>query len=148
MVKKICHDSYPSLASSVVDADRTSHLVLISLGRHIRQEIKHICSDTHNSILRDSHVGIKRYSWVTVWAELNKEVPTLMKILALTIRDPDDNKPLLCLIASMILKHYAPRVSLVQWAISVVLYSCATPKEVSTCTYSSTGYNFTLYIDI
>ena len=67
----------------------------------------------------------------TIWTELLIEAPTLMKMLALLIRNSDENKPLLCLIASMILKHYCPRVSLVQRAISVVLYGSGTPKKVS-----------------
>ena len=115
----------------MVETDKTSQLVLVSLSRHIRQEIKHTCSDKHDSILHDSHEGIKKFSWETVWAELMTEMPTLMKILALIIRNPEGNKPLLCLIASMLLKHYSPRVSLVQRAISVVLYGSATPKKVS-----------------
>ena len=59
------------------------------------------------------------------------KVPTLMKLLALIIRSPVKEKPLLCLLASMILKHYLPRVSLVQRVISVMLHGCAVPKKAT-----------------
>lgn len=128
-INRICRGSYPSLATSIVQSTRTIDSVLITFVQGVRQEIKHISSDTHNSILRDDHEGIKRFSWETVWTELMAQVPTLMKLLGLIIRNPVDNKPFLCLVASMILKHHSHKMSLVQRAISVLLYGCATPKK-------------------
>ena len=130
-ISRICCGSYPSLASSLVTSDRTGNTVLKSLVQNIQKEIKHICSDDHDSILRDAHEGVKRFNWETVWAELMAQVPLLMKLLALIVRFSVKEKPLLCLIASMILKHHSPQVSLVQRAITVLLHGCAVPKKVS-----------------
>ena len=129
-INRICRGSYPSLAMSVAQSCRTGDSVLLAVAKSIRKEIKHLYSQTHNSILRDDHEGIKRFSWDTVWAELIAQTPTLVKLLSLMVKTPVKDKPLLCLMASMILKHYCPKVSLVQRAVSVLLYGCATPKKV------------------
>ena len=56
-------------------------------------------------------------------------VPTLMKFLVALVSD-DNCKPLLCVIACMILKHRSQRMSLVQRVISVLLYGNGTHKKV------------------
>ena len=129
-IKRICRGSYPSLASSVAQSDRTTNATVIAVVKIIRKEIKHICSQSHDSILRDTHEGIKHFSWNTIWTELMAEAPTLMMLLSLIVRNPVKEKPLICLLASMILKYYNPKISLCQRAISVLLYGCATPKKV------------------
>ena len=74
------------------------------------KEIKHICSDAHDSILWGDHEEVQLgYSLGLADGQ------------SLTQRYPFGNeKPLLCLLASMISKHYLPRVSFVQQAISVL----------------------------
>lgn len=89
-----------------------------------------MCSLSHDSNLRDSHEGIKRFSWDTVWTELKAEAPTLMSLLALILKNPN-NKPVLCLIACMILKQFNHHLSLIQRVISILFYSSGTPKKVS-----------------
>jgi len=93
-----------------------------ALVRVISNEFKVLCSASHDSILRDTVEAVKHFSWETVWLELCKMVPTLMSFFMKLVRCPEDNKPFLCLLASMILKKRSPGLGLVQRAITVALY--------------------------
>ena len=96
----------------------------------IKREIKIICSMSHDSILRDNIEAVNHFSWETVWLELLANVPILMQILSALIPNPQDDKPLLCLIASMLLKRRLPKMGLVQRAISLLLYGNGNSKQV------------------
>ena len=85
---------------------------------------------SHDSILRDNIEAVNHFSWETVWLELLANVPILMQILSALIPNPQDDKPLLCLIASMLLKRRLPKMGLVQRAISLLLYGNGTSKQV------------------
>ena len=61
--------------------------------RNLRSEIKHICSTKHDSILLDNHEAVKRFSWQTIWMELNKEMPMLMKVLGGLVNNSQEKKP-------------------------------------------------------
>ena len=63
--------------------------------------------------------------------ELCKMLPTLMSLLMELVRHPTDNKPLLCLLASMLLKKRSPGLGLVQRAITVALYGNGAHYNVS-----------------
>ena len=58
-------------------------------------------------------------------------LPTLMSLLMELVRHPTDNKPFLCLLASMLLKKRSPGLGLVQRAITVALYGNGAHKAVS-----------------
>ena len=69
-IKRVVHRRYSSLASSLASSERTSDLVIIQIAHQIKQEVKDICAESHNSILQHSHESIKRFSWKTIWLEL------------------------------------------------------------------------------
>ena len=56
-------------------------------------------------------------------------MPTLMHFLIKLITNPTRKKPLLCLLASQLLKQCYPQLGLVQRAISVLLYGNGTNKQ-------------------
>ena len=112
----------------LVRNDVTFEHVLYSVVKNIKTESKHIGSLDHNSILRDTKEGVRRFSWETAWLELNKNVLTLTKFLIKFL--PKVGKPLLCFFVSLILKHRSPKLCLVQRAISVLLYGNGSSKEV------------------
>lgn len=93
--------------------------------------MKHIGSTDHGSILRDTNEAIKQFHWETVRLELVEHVPTLMSLLTQLVGRPSQRFPLLCLIASMMLKSRNQHISLVQRAISIMLYGNGTAKQVS-----------------
>ncbi len=93
--------------------------------------MKAISSDAHDSILRDTIEAVKHFSWQTVWLELTQKIPTLMSLLSHLIPKPDEHKPLLCFLASPILKSRHQRMGLVQRAVSIMMYGNGTAKQVS-----------------
>ncbi len=97
----------------------------------IKAEMRDISSQHHESILLDTVEAVKHFSWETVITELQNMTPTLMHLLMNLIRNPSKNKPLLCLLASQLLKHRFPKLGLVQRAVSVLLYGNGTNKQVS-----------------
>lgn len=100
-MKRVVRGSYYALSNSVVNSDCTKDIIITDIVRNLNSEIKHICSTKHDSILLDNHEAVKRFSWQTVWMELNKEMPMLLSSL---VNNSQEKKPMLCLIASMILE--------------------------------------------
>ena len=62
--------------------------------------------------------------------ELSHKIPTLMSLLSQLVRRPATQKPLLCLLASQLLKSRHHHMGLVQRAVSVMMYGNATTKQV------------------
>ena len=46
-----------------------------------KNEMKSLASLDHDSILRDDFEALKHFSWETAYLELEKNVPTLIKLL-------------------------------------------------------------------
>lgn len=120
------------MATTAISAKPAStRAAILGMSKLILKEIKQLCALERCSLLRDDVEAVKNFSWETVWGELTKDVPTLVALLQGLIKHPEDHKPLICLIISMILKQRSPKVSLVQRAVSVLLYGNGTSKVVS-----------------
>ncbi|XP_019858884.1 PREDICTED: uncharacterized protein LOC109587103 isoform X2 [Amphimedon queenslandica] len=98
----------------------------------MQREMKHICSQSHDSILRDTKgdVTVKQFSWETVWDELHRNIPTLISVL---VDLADGDVPLTCFIASMLLKKRLPKMCLVQRATSILLYGNGANTKIYNC---------------
>lgn len=129
-VKRVTRGSYHALSSSLIQADCTRNIIINDVVRELKKEMKHICSAKHDSILLDNHEAVKHFSWQTVWMELNKEMPLLMKLLSGLVSNAEEKKPMLCLIASMLLKSRYSKMALVQRAIAILFYGNGMPKQV------------------
>ena len=57
-------------------------------------------------------------------------MPTFMKLLTSLVSKHDEKKPMLCLVASMILKSHSSRMALAQCGISLMLYGNGATKQV------------------
>ena len=132
-IKKIARRSYKSLASTVVNAPATSEAVLRQISRNIKDEMKQLSTNTHDSVLRDTVEAIKFFHWDTVFLELEKMVPTLISLLQRLIPRPSEKKPLIAMLASQLLKTRHQRLGLVQRAVSVMLYGNCCHKQVREC---------------
>ena len=81
--------------------------VIKRIGKMCFQEIKHLCSDNYDSILRTtSDVPMTHFSWESIWIEISTKAPTLVSILksCLPVKTKLNRKPVLCLCVSMLLK--------------------------------------------
>lgn len=88
-------------------------------------------SDSHDSILRDRLEAVKHFAWDTVYLEYCKMIPTLIMFLENFIPKPSSKRMLICFVASILLKCRHQRMSLVQRAISIMLYGNGSTKKVS-----------------
>ena len=129
-IKRVTRRSYVALASSVVNSPSTSKSVLDKVAIRIKSEMKALSSTKHDSILRDSVEAVKHFHWDTVMIELSRNLPTLMSLLSRLVGHPADRNPLLCLMASQILKSRHQHLGLVQRAVSVMMYGNGTAKQV------------------
>ena len=130
---RLARKNYVSLATSVLNSPRVSKAVIAKLALKIKAEMKEISSDNNNSCLRDCVEAVKHFHWDTVWLELLHKMPMLMSLLSHLIRKPDENKAMLCMLASQLLKSRHQRMGLVQRVISVMLYGNGTAKQVGGC---------------
>lgn len=129
-IKRLARRSYKSMASGLVNSPTTGQNIVSRLTFNIRDEMKAISSQSYNSLLRDSVEAIKNFWWETVWQEMLKKMPTLMLLLSQIVGQVEDRHPMLCLIASMIIKSRHQHMSLVQRVVSVMLYGNGTAKQV------------------
>uniref|UniRef100_A0A1X7VUI6 DUF6589 domain-containing protein n=1 Tax=Amphimedon queenslandica TaxID=400682 RepID=A0A1X7VUI6_AMPQE len=130
-IKRMARKSYRSLSTSLLDSDRTGDIFLLQLLDQMKKEMKHICSTTHNSVLRDSNEAVRHFSWDVLSDELWNNAPTLITVLSeLALGD----QQLSCTIASMLLKKRLPKMGLLQRAVSLLLYGNGTntKNEAST----------------
>lgn len=144
-VKRLARHSYKSLVSSMVKCSTTSTKVLSEVAQKIKAEMKDISSQHHDSILLDAHEAVKQFSWESVLLELQEMMPTLMQLLMKLVTNPSEKKPLLCLLASQLLKQRYPKLCLVQRAISALLYGNGTNKQVITMFTTSQLVHFRSY---
>ena len=132
-IKRITRKTYYSMASTIVNSPTMSKSVITQVATKMKSEMKTVSGDAHDSILRDSVEGVKRFSWDTVWLELSQNIPTLMSLLSQLIPRASQKKPLLCFLASQLLKSRHQRLCLVQRAVSVMLYGNGAAKQVKMC---------------
>ena len=102
------------MATGMISSSGISNPVISEVAQKIKSEMKDLASVAHDSILRNSDSAIKNFQWETVSTELSEKMPTLMLLLTQLISKPTKSKPLLCTLASMILKSRYPHVGLVQ----------------------------------
>ena len=129
-VKRLTRRSYTSFASAVVKCDAACSKVLLELSRKIKEEMRIYSSDDFDSILRDMYAALNQFSWDTVSLEMRKGLPTLTNFLSLILPRPKLHSPLMCMIASQLLKSRHQRMNLVQRAVSTLLYGNGTNKQV------------------
>ena len=129
-IKRLTRRSYPSMSTTLLMSQPCSQSVIGSVSKQIRREIQELCSEKHESVLRDSKDAIQFFSWERIWLELEHGVPTLVALLKLLIKSPEQNKPLISFIISLILKRRSPKLGLVQRAISILFYGNGTSKQV------------------
>ena len=120
--------SYKAATSAFTWLPRTQPYLLDKLVSQIRKEVNAICSLKHNSVLRGKHTTLKDFSWTRIWHDLTEKVPTLVKLFQKLI--PKAGRKYICFLVSSILKKRCQQMSLVQRAISFLLYANGTNREV------------------
>ena len=129
VIRTLTRKSFHASASAMLESPRVLRSITAKLVLKIREEMKHLSSTDQDSVLRDFTEAVKCFHWETVRLELVRSVPTLMTILSQLVGPSTKHYPLLCLLASMILKSRHQHLGLVQRAVSVMLYGNGTAKQ-------------------
>lgn len=124
-----------SIAKAAVSNTSLRPELVTAICGTVRAEIKHVCSNAHDSILRlKSKTALEHFTWETVWAELQQNTPTLMALLLGLLPaskcEREDVRPAMCLCASILLKLRNDKVNLIQSVISLVLKAGHATKQV------------------
>ena len=127
----------------VYDMTPTREEAAIKLARKsypsVKEEVKVICSDKTNSKLKSDDVT--NFSWDSIWSELLMYMPRLAIFLKEILPDSsNDNRRVICLIISMILKYRYPKMSLVQKVISMYVFGNSVHKKVCFSTFNFLTY--------
>ena len=131
-IKRLARRTYRSLASTIISSPDTCKPLILELSRKMKEEMKVLASNKHDSILRDTNAAVKHFHWETVMLEYEKMVPVLVSLLKELIPNAAQWKPLICLIVSQLVKSRHQRLGLVQSAVSMMLYGNGSSKQVIT----------------
>ena len=129
VVCSLSRRSYKAASSTFTCLSWKPTYLLQKFVGQIRKEIDVICSLNHNSVLRGKPITLKTFCWARIWNELKENVPTLVKFFQSLF--PKAGRKFICFLVSVILKKNCPQMSLIQCAISFLLYVNGTNREVS-----------------
>lgn len=133
--KYVARGKRRSIAHATVENGELRHEVVTAIGNAARKEIKKICSDSHDSILRMKlKPALEHFTWERVWTELQNHAPLLMSLLLQLLppskREGKNVRAALCICISIILKLHCQKVNLVQAIISLLLKAGHATKQV------------------
>ena len=80
------------------------NMMIKALARVARSEVMAISSNPGAINFASNKEELHNFSWDKVWIELVKSAPVLMKPLGNLLVNPTASKPMLCLVACMLLK--------------------------------------------
>ena len=108
-------------------------LASVVFGSTVHQELKNLCSNHFDSILREkSPTAMEYFSWNSIWLELEAKAPMLTTSLKKSMKSfSEKNKriPVVCI--SMLLKCQNKNMCMVQAIVSLILYTGHAGKWVS-----------------
>lgn len=121
---RLARKTYPSFTKTVIEnfSDDSTK----ALASMVKEEIKVICRDDTESILKSDDV--LGFSWKNTWKVFQTYLPQLSLFLKEIISV--DNVNVICMIISIILKCRNAKMCLVQKVISLYLYGNAVHKKV------------------
>ena len=121
------------MMASLLQAKETQAALMTSLEKSLDREMKEIRKLNTASIFMDSQEALVSFNWEMIWLELKRHAPTLLSIISVLLpsSEVEKHKPVVCFIAAMVLKHRYKHLSLVQRAVSILLYGNGTSKQVN-----------------
>ena len=114
------------IAIAIVENKSLRNEVVSVLCNEVNKEIKRLCSDSNDSILRMStKPALLQFTWDRVWNELQLDTPLFMSFLTNFLppakRSNENVRPAICVCASILLKLRNHKVNIIQNMISMVL---------------------------
>lgn len=135
MVKKCVRQSYPAMMKSLLSSKETFEALLSKIEKLIAFELRGMSKLRQASNVMHGKESLLSFSWETIWTELSKCCPILMRLISVLLLASSGkeacNKPVTCFIASIVMKKRYHQLSLVQRAISLLLYGHGSSKQVT-----------------
>ena len=137
-VQRLARRSYRSAASTLLRSPIVSSRILKELIKTIKSEMRDARAKC-GSMLMKSDEELKVFSWERIEQEMETKLPTLIALLRGLGQKSGTNttSPVICMICCMLLKQSYPKMSLVQRAMSVLLYGNAVSKQVGINQYNN-----------
>ena len=145
--KPLIRKNYRSFSSMCIQNAITRKTIVKAMSNILYREIRAICSDKFSSLWRDKSLeSLIALDFDQIIEEMNSKTPTLLTLLknCLKTKTPRSNgKIMLAMTAGIIFKHRRSSCSLLQHAISLVLYAGHSAKQVHNF-FNSIGHNILL----
>ena len=103
------------------------------LGSVLHSEVKAMCSDKVNSVLRSNNGSLKNFKWDKVMSEMKEHAPTLLNILLSCTRTKYSRKnrtAVVCFVAAILFQLRYYKMNLIQKIIGLILYAGHCGKKV------------------
>lgn len=140
MSKAIARGNKKTLIDNCFEDIRSFDFLKKKMCRVLSSEIKSMCSNKVNSILRSTKCAVlKNFKWSQLIHELKVNAPLLYCILNACVGTSVNREAVICMCCSIILSSCFKRMCLVQKIISLILYAGHTGKEVNMYTYCIVG---------
>ena len=109
--------------------------ILSHLSKLMKEELRQLLSDKHNSILQEKfQVAMEYFTWSSVWHEISTYAPFLVAVLrgvaTTSSSDPDNVKRIIGVCISILLKFRNPKMCHVQAVISLLMHIGHSSKQV------------------
>ena len=135
LAKSLFHGSRHAMVNHCFKSDVLKGIIVKKLGGLVCSEVAKLCSLKVNSILRLPIESFEKFSWKTLFTELEEYAPVLYFILTCATKTKRkrhaDPEIIIGTIIAILCKHRCSTLSLLQKLMSVVLYSSHTAKQVS-----------------
>ena len=132
--KAVARRSKQKVAVECLKDSDVKRYILKAVGKIVHNEVKHLCSNTTQSILKcNSLEMLKSFSWGSLKSELSSNAPVLKAILEAT-GVKSKNRPnfdaVVCLCVALLARNRNPSMNLTAKVLSMILYAGHSSKEV------------------
>ena len=134
MSKALARGCKKTVVDDCFSDTKTFAYLKIKLHRMLKNEIKMMCSNKVQSILRSSATcdNLKKFKWSELIDEMKIHAPLLFDILASCIPlSATNSEATICMCSAIIFCNHFKHMNLIQKIISIILYAGRAGKQVS-----------------
>ena len=139
----LCKGNWLTIAQAVMKCSMLSSLIVDIVLKQLRDECEHLCSQSHNSMLRDSSPdALMSFNWQCLANELKKKAPLLFAVMLAAGGPPHPRNiqkgaceqsryPAVCTATAILLKERCDFMSALQHLIGIFLFQGNASKQVN-----------------
>ena len=143
--KLIAHGSKVAIAEECLNHKDVKAAIIAKVGKLVREEIRVMCSDRHDSVLKSSNVqNLRTFKCEMIINEMEECSPTLLSILRECTRPlkakhregrrhvatPSDRNALIAMCTAILCKNRRNNMCLLQKLIALILQAGRSSKQV------------------